>query len=268
MNTILTNINERIARILKKLEEDNKVEINDLCQEFGVSEVTIRKDLQTLADQKLITRVRGGAIAIPSMASIDKPIISNIQSRQLVKQKEKETIGKLAASLIADNDIIILDAGTTTLELAKNLDKFSNLTIITNSINIALELTTRYKRFNVIMIGGQINKDSLSLVGPVAISTLKKFYCDKLFLGVDSFNIENGLSTLSLEGAAINQAMISIAKKTIAVFDSSKINKRGFTNIAPVTAIDTVVTDKNIPEDIKRHLIEIGIKLFIVDPNK
>lgn len=269
MNEKLTNTDERKYRIIQKLKSCNSVEASKLSKEFGVSEVTIRKDLKSLADQKLLTRVRGGAILIPSAASIDSdPAVINIQARQLIRQKEKESIGKLAASLIAEGDVIVLSSGTTTLEIAKNLNQFNKLTIITNSINIALEISNRYKRFSVIMIGGEIKDESLSLVGPVAVSMLKQFYCDKLFLGIESFSIENGISSYNLEDAAISQAMISVAKSTITVLDSSKFNKRGFKYIAPVSEIDTVVTDKYIPVDLKQDLIDIGIKLFVVDPNK
>ena len=268
MSETLTNMTERTSIILQMLGQQSKVEVSELCETFGVSEVTIRKDLQSLSDRNLLTRVRGGAIVKTNVTPIEDALISNIQIKKMHNQAEKSAIGKLAATLIAENDTIFIDSGTTTLELVKYLDGFNNLTIITNAVNVALELTTRYKTFNIILVGGQIRSDSLSLVGPVAASTLKQFYCDILFLGVDSFSIEKGLSTTNLEEANINQVMISMAKKTVALFDSSKFNKRSFAFIAPTSSIEAIVTDNKIPADIQRHLIDMNIELFVVSPDK
>lgn len=268
MSEIINNVRERKARILRELNEHSKVNVEDLSRQFGVSEVTIRKDLQALEDKNLLTRVRGGAIALASIVSADELENMSIQAKIYRNLKEKKAIAKFAASLISENETILLDSGSTTLELAKNLDQFQHLTIITNDVNIGVELTTRYKRFNVILLGGHIRPDSLSIVGPVAASTLKMFYCDKLFLGVDSFSLEKGLTTTNLEEANVNQTMMSVSKSTIAILDSSKFNKRSFAFIAPVSSVDTVITDTNIPDDFKTQLKTMGVKLFIADPNK
>lgn len=158
----------------------------------------------------------------------------------------------------------MLDSGTTTLEIARNLGRFQRLTIITNALNVATELL-KYKRFNVILLGGNLREPSQSTVGPVAESNLKVFYSDKLFLGVDSFNIECGLSTPNIEEANINQVMLSMASEVVAVFDSSKVNKRSFAFIAPVDKIDVIVTDSNLPANVRTQLKSMDIKLHIAD---
>jgi DeoR family transcriptional regulator of aga operon len=252
---------ERRSEILRELENLQKVFVTDLCAKYNVSEVTIRKDLHELENRKLLIRIHGGAMRNLRNESDDDV---SIYRKQLYSFKEKKAIGKLAASLINEEDTIILDSGTTTLEIAKNLNSYHNLTIITNALNIAIELL-KYKRFNIFLLGGQVRDLSQSTVGPIAESTLKHFYYDKLFLGVDSISIEKGISTPNIEEAYINQSMMSIAKETIAVFDSSKFNKRSFAFIAPVNQIHTIVTDNKIPSNIKIQLKSMRIKVYLAD---
>jgi DeoR/GlpR family transcriptional regulator of sugar metabolism len=256
-----TSTKERRALILQALNESSEVSVTTLSKKLDISEVTIRKDLNELKRRNLLLRVRGGAIRLPEMKLGDD---TAIKVKQMFNTKEKRAVGELAATLIKENDTIIIDSGTTTLELAKNLHNFNNLTIITNAINIALELSN-YKRFTVILLGGHVRESSTSTVGPIAESTLKLFYCDKLFLGVDSFNIKEGVTTPNIEEANINQTMMAMAKETIAVLDSTKFEKRSFAFIAPVNKIHTVVTDNGIPSEIKSQLKKMDINLFIAN---
>lgn len=252
--------NERRADILQILNQNNRVTVNELCDKYGLSEVTIRKDLEILKNRNLLFRIRGGAIRIPSI-NIDGNDV-RVESKRLFYYKQKKAIGKMAASLINENETIIIDSGTTTMEVAKNLHNFQNLTIVTNAIDIALEVS-KYNRFSVIMLGGHLRESSLSTVGPLAESVLKVCYCDKLFLGVDSINIDEGISTPNIEEANINQTMITMAKETIAVFDSSKFDKRSFAFIAHVKDIDAIVTDDDIPHKTLTELTERKIKVHI-----
>ncbi len=214
--------------------------------------------------RNLLVRTRGGAIRLPGNTEDDESERS-IGHKSLYNKREKQAIGVLAASLIREGETILLDSGTTTIEIARNLHHLKNLTVITNAINIAVELL-RYKRFNVIMLGGYIRNASQSAVGPVAESNLKVFYCDKFFLGVDSFNVENGLSTPSIDEANLNQVMISMAKEVIAVFDSSKFNTRSFVFIAPVNKINTIVTDGGVLPSTRRQLKTMGIEVLVAEP--
>jgi DeoR/GlpR family transcriptional regulator of sugar metabolism len=251
---------ERRDYILQELMKKGTIRVKDVSNRFGVSEVTIRKDLELLEMKNLLLRVRSGAIRLNHNYIGDDFSINEKQQKNF---KEKQLIGKVAATLINENDTIIFDSGTTTLEVAKNLTKFQNLSIITNALNIAIILN-EYKRFPVIIPGGYLREKSMSLVGPFAEEFLKKFYCDKLFLGIDSFNFERGVSTPNMEEASMNQTMISISKEVIAVFDSSKFDKHSFATIAPVTKINTIVTDSGIDPKINAELERIGIKVIIV----
>lgn len=257
MNTLSTR--ERRALILSKLQNNKEVYVTSLSQQFGISEVTIRNDLNELQRRNLVIRTRGGAVRVPKVES-DKD--TAVESKRMYNTAEKKAIGRLAASFIQNNETIVLDSGTTTLEIAKNLDRLQRLTIITNSMDIALELL-RYNRFTIILLGGHLRLTSHSLVGPLAEATLRNFYCDKLFLGIDSFNMEEGVSTPNIEEAHLNQNMIEKAKEVIAVCDSSKFNRRSFAFIAPVNKINSVITDSAVPQEVRSKLKEEGVNLYI-----
>ncbi len=257
MNTSTTK--ERRALILSLLQDNKEISVTYLSQQFGISEVTIRKDLTELQRRNLVLRTRGGAVRIPMTKAGED---TAVESKRMYNTAEKKAIGRLAASFIQNDETIVLDAGTTTLEIAKNLDRFQRLTIITNSMDIALELL-RYNRFTIILLGGHVRLTSHSMVGPLAEATLRNFYCDKLFLGIDSFNMEEGVSTPNIEEAHLNQNMIEKAKQVIAVCDSSKFNRRSFAFIAPVNKIQAVITDNAVSQDIKAKLREQGVQVYI-----
>lgn len=251
---------ERRALILRKLESNEELSVTALSNELGISEVTIRKDLTILQSRNLLLRTRGGAIRRP-VENLNED--TSIGKKRMFNFKEKERIGEEAAKMIQEGDFIMLDSGTTTLEIAKHLDRFQRLDIITNAINIATELM-RYQRFNVIILGGNVRINSHSTVGPLAFSILRNFSGYKLFLGVDSFSLEDGVSTPNLEEALLNQLMIQQAAKVIAVFDSSKFNKRSFVHIATPEQIDTIITDRGIPVGLPSRLKAAGINVKTV----
>ena len=253
----------RRSAILQKLREDSTVTVAQLKEIFGVSEVTIRKDLRILQDRKLLIRVHGGALKESSTSQSD-PDEHNFSFKQMVNSREKQAIGRAAAAHIKDGDTILVDSGTTALEVVRNLHGFNDLTIVTTSINAMLE-AVKYRRFRVMMLGGLMRETSLSVVGPLAESNLKLFYCDKLFLGVDSFSVEAGISTPNVEEASTNQVMISRAAEVIAVFDSSKVNKRALAFIAPVDKINTIVTDSGFPSNVLAQLKSMNVQVETVD---
>lgn len=253
----------RRSAILQILKENSSVSVAELSQMFGVSEVTIRKDLNLLKERNLLVRTRGGAI---TGASSEHEEEVNIRFKKLANYREKQAIGRAAADLIEDGDTIIIDSGTTALQVACNLHKFKNLTVLTNALNVAQEVLS-YKRFNVILLGGNIRNSSESVVGALAESNLKMFYCDKLFMGVDSFSVESGLSTPSVEEANINQIMIQRSREVIAVFDSSKVNKRALAFITMADQLDTVVTDTGMDKATRNQLKAMNINVIAVRPD-
>ncbi len=261
--TVYDTAQGRRSGILQRLREDSSVTVTQLSKQFGVSEVTIRKDLRILKERKLLIRVHGGAIMGAGSAEAEHEE-RNFSFKRLVNSREKEAIGRAAAAHIKDGDTILIDSGTTALEVAKNLDRFNDLTIITNSVNAMIE-ALKYKRFKVLLMGGSVREPSMSTVGSLAESNLKLFYCDKLFLGVDSFSVDAGLSTPSVEEASTNQVMISRAREVIAVFDSSKVNKRALAFIAMPDKLDTVITDKNLPAGVRNQLKAMKVNVETVN---
>ncbi|MGB5848161.1 MAG: transcriptional repressor AgaR [Ignavibacteriaceae bacterium] len=249
---------ERRAKIIEMLENDGQVKVHRLSRIFNVSEVTVRNDLDQLESKDLLVRSRGGALKM-SRVGIDYQL--SVKSRK--HTNEKQLIGVKAAELINENDTIILDSGTTTLEIAKNLSQFKNLTIITNALNIAGHLVN-LPNFKLIIPGGSLRRTSLSLIGAAAEEGFKHYYCDKLFIGVDGIDSVNGISTPNMEEAHLNRIMIDVAKEIIVVTDSSKFFRRSFAFIAPLSKVNTIITDNNIPEDEKLKIEKSEINLLIV----
>lgn len=252
---------ERRTLLLNELKEKGKVTVADLAREFNVTEVSIRKDLEELEGRKLLIRVKGGAVSPYPDSQHDDMLISE---KALLHHREKQRLGAFAASLVQDGESIIIDSGTTMMQVANYLDSNLRLTIVTNALDIAISL---YKRtnFQIIALGGRMRRVSFSTVGMVSETNLKNFYTDKLFLGVDSVSIRDGISTPDIEEASLNQAMLDCAHEVIAVFDSSKVNQRSFAHIAMLDRVDTIVTDNHIPDDLREYIQMKGIKLHVVN---
>lgn len=246
--------------ILAHLEKNGQVNVNALSESLGVSSVTIRNDLEQLEKKNMLLRARGGAMKFTQpYVGLDYPL-SDKQKKHLL---EKQEIGKRAAGLIEEGNTIILDSGSTTFELAKNLSKFENLTVITNAINIANYLS-KHKNINVIVPGGILRRNSVSLVGMLAEKGFKNYFCDILFIGVDGFDISHGISTPNNEEAQLNQIMIEISRRVIVVADSSKFQRRAFAFIAGIEKIHAIITDSGVSEENKNKLESMGIEVIIV----
>jgi DeoR family transcriptional regulator of aga operon len=248
----------RRAKIVELLERQGQVKVNDLSQSFNVSDVTIRNDLDQLEEKGLLIRTRGGGIKTQRVK-----IDYQFSNESKLHFKVKQAIGKKAAELISENDTIIIDSGSTTQEVAHNLSQFHSLTVITNALNIAGQFVNN-PNIKLIILGGILKHSSLSLIGPIAEDSLKNLYCDKVFLGVNGIDTRYGISTTNIEDAHLNKMMMSISKEVVVVTDSSKFLKRSFATIAPVTDVDIVITDSNIPEQELKNLQNAGIKTIIV----
>src|SRR5687768_3591090 len=256
-NTKKTTVDRRVY-IIDKLNSSGQVDVSTLSKELEVSEVTIRNDLEKLEEKNVLIRARGGAIKLDRVSTD-----FSISDKHKQHSEEKKRIGKAAAQFILDGETIILDSGTTTMEIVRNLPKTISLTVISNALNIANQLS-EHPDVNLIIPGGILRKKSLSLVGSAAEESFRNFYCDKLFLAVDGIDTSYGLSTPNLEEAQINRVMIGISKQVIVVTDSSKFHKRCLAFISPLNNIDMVITDSGIlPED-KSKLENSGIKVVIV----
>lgn len=248
---------ERRAQIVLLLEKANRVEVSDLSERFGVSVVTIRNDLGFLEENGLLIRTRGGAIQHTKVA-YDLALSDKIRKNE----DQKRRIGLKAAELIHDGDTIILDSGTTTVMVARQLNKFKRLTVITHALNIAMELAGN-EHVELIMPGGLLRNKSFSLVGSMAEENLRNYFADILFLGVDGFDVTHGITTPGVAEAQVNRMMAEIAQKIIVVTDSSKFGRRSLAHILPISKIDVVITDSGIPDEDHERLIKEGVKVLI-----
>lgn len=240
------------------LKRDGRVLVEDLARHFRTSQVTIRKDLDLLQAKGQIQRSHGGAL--PTQKSVlDDP---TLRQKSKLHHKEKLQIAAAAARMVKEGQVVILDSGTTTTAIAHALRKFESLTVITNAVNIAAELSG--SSLEVILTGGTLRKNSFSLVGPIAEETLHRLNADILFLGVDGFDLHYGLSTPNLLEAKVNRAMMDIARVTVAVCDSSKFGKRSLSSIAPVSEIQHLICDRGIPKSHLAAVKKVGLAATLV----
>lgn len=249
-------LNRRRLKILDMIREDGHAKVQDLSRIFNVTEVTIRQDLETLEQEGYIQREYGGAFL--------KDVGSFAKTGKLFNQihlEEKQTIAKKAVEYIAEGDSIILDSGSTTTEIAKLLMGFHELTIITNSLNIALILGENHG-INLIVTGGEFKAPTLSLTGTMAANAFKDIHVNKLFLATAGISDELKLTYPSLSDLVVKAAMINAAEKIFLVADSSKIGVSAFANLGSVSLVDAIITDNNIPETAKEKLKEEGVKVL------
>ena len=249
---------ERRRAIVETLNRDGRVLVADLAKYFHTSQVTIRKDLEILHAHGRVHRTHGGALPAREGALQDP----TLREKEKLHRKEKLQIAAAAARMVEEGQVVILDSGTTTTAIARALRGFQNLTIITNAVNIAPELSG--SALEVILTGGTLRKNSFSLVGPIAEETLRRLNADILFLGVDGFDVHYGLSTPNLLEAKVNRAMMDVAKRTIAVCDSSKFGRRSLSLIAPPSAIQGLITDRGIPKSDLNVLKKASIEVTLV----
>jgi DeoR family transcriptional regulator of aga operon len=251
-------IDERRQHMLAKIEREGRALVSELSEELGISRITIRKDLDYLESKGLLQRTHGGALPTQGSALLD-PSLREKEQKQL---KEKQRIAVAAASLVEEGLCILLDSGTTTTAIARELRRFSHLTIITNAVNIASELAGT--DFEVILTGGTLRKNSFSLVGPLAEDVLSAMHADILFLGVDGFDTKVGLSTPNLLESRVNRAMVNAATRVVAVCDSTKFSRRSLALIVPPAAIHTVITDDQLDDEEAETLKSAGIEVIRV----
>lgn len=252
---------ERQRQIVEIIQQSGSVNVADLCNRFNVSEMTIRRDLRDLDREGLLRRVHGGAVS-----NLGRSYEPPYKIRTTRRAEIKKDIGRRAAELIVDGDSIALDVGTTTLEIAYALPGKRNLTIITASLPIANEIVSNLSLnsdVRLILTGGIVRSGELSMVGHIAEQTYSNLHVDKAFIGVGGISLEDGLTEYNLEDALVKKPLIQNAHQRIVVADSSKIGRTTFTTVAPLSMVNTIVTDSDIPGEIKKSLQEQGIEVLI-----
>lgn len=248
---------ERLRGIMKILEKENRVLIGDLCQIFGTTAVTIRKDLDLLEKEGVLKRTHGGAIL---KRSLFQELALN--EKEKLNADEKERIALAALKLIAEGDVVMLDSGSTTTQLAKNMRSLKDVTVITNAVNIAFELIN--SELPVILTGGSLQKNTSTLIGPLADDSLRKLSADKLFHGVDGIDYEIGLTTPNMIEANTSRVMMQRAGENILLVDSSKFGRRSLGVICQVKEIDKIITTRKMSKSEIKKLNDLGVEVTIV----
>lgn len=228
---------ERRNLILEKLQEEKRVVVSELSQLFNVSEETIRRDLEKMEKEGLATKSYGGAVLNES-TSIDMPF--NVRKKENVTGKQK--IAELVAAQINDGDHIILDASTTAVFIAKAIKEKANLTVITNSIEIIIELSD-VSDWNIICSGGSLKEGYLALVGPRTVEGFSSFNADKAIFSCKGIHMEKGITDGNELFTQTKQVIMKSSRETILAIDSSKFEKIAFARLCDADGIDTIITD-------------------------
>jgi DeoR/GlpR family transcriptional regulator of sugar metabolism len=249
---------ERRTQILQIIRSAGRVRVNGLATRFNTSAVTIRSDLNELHQRGLVLRSHGGAV-LPETILRESPVHERLKAHS----DEKRRIGAMAATLIDNGETIILDSGTTTLEIARQIKKKAGLQVITNGVNIAAELVDA-RDVQVFIVGGTVRGESASISGHFAEQMLEQFSADKLFLSGAGCDLDFGVSGANLEETMVNRAMIRIAREIILVADSSKFSKRSMSRIALFSQIDTVISNTSLDEEVQEKLRAVGCNLILV----
>lgn len=257
---------ERFNAILERIAQEGSVDVEELVTDFEVSPATARRDLDELADQQLISRTRGGAVA--GSVSYDLPL----RYKNARQSDQKRRIADRAAQLIEPRSVVGFNGGTTTTEVARSLSSradlaegetgaLNSLTVVTNALNIASDLAVR-RQLKVVVIGGVIRPHSFELVGHFARPVIEAMTIDLLFIGVDAVSAKYGAATRHDDEGEINQEMANRAQRVVVVADSMKLGQRAFCTICPPAQIDTLLTDDGADPVVVREFEDAGIEVI------
>jgi len=255
----IRNTRTRRQHILQQLLARGSVQVADLVDEFKVSAVTIRADLGHLRAQGLATRTHGGALLLRT-----PPREQDIHEKDTLNLDRKELIGKRAAQLVKPGDNIIIDSGTTTATLARHLHNHYDVTVMTNGLNIACELAAA-KGIDVLLSGGLLRKQSLSLQGAKAEASLSGYSFDTLFLGVDGLDLQFGLTTHDEAEARLNHRMVERARHVVVLTDASKFGRISLHRIARLEEVHTIITDSGLHPETHARLCRMGLRVIVVE---
>ncbi len=250
---MIDNLTAREKKILETITDDQSIGVAELSRRLGVSTVTVRTDLNGLADKGVIVRNWGGATPAFHPAVLE---------RQKTSVEEKKRIARAAAEMVRDGDTIMVEAGTTTALMVKYLFGKRDISIVTNSL-----LVVPYARANpaliLTLIGGEFRPASESLVGAVALAQLERFHVRYAFVGTDGFSPNTGLTTHLVEGGEIVKKMAAQAETTIVLADSGKYGKTGFVSVLPLGGVDHIITDTGLSDRIA-EIEETGVRVTAV----
>lgn len=255
---------QRRSRIVELVHQEGEQRVTDLAERFSVSTVTIRTDLAVLEKEGRLVRAHGGASAPPTSAAGGSLVTAllRIDERAALNLDQKRRIGRAAATRVAPGDTILLDAGTTAVEIARQVSRIEPLTVVTNALNVALELGAAPAQ-RLILLGGAYHAESSSTVGPLAVQALAELAVGTLFLGTQAFDAAAGLTDSTMEIAEVKRAMIRAARRVILVTDSSKWGRASLHRVSDLEDIDALVTDDGLPAEAREICARLGIELII-----
>nr|WP_256719056.1 DeoR/GlpR family DNA-binding transcription regulator [Paenibacillus odorifer] len=249
---------ERKQKIVLFVEKNSRASVQELSQEMGVSESTVRRDLKELEEAKLLKRTHGGAVSLQSV---------NFEAAYPDKEDhlldEKQRIARKAVEMIQEGDAILLDAGTTTLQIARELKNFSNIKVITNSI-MALNELRDCRNIEVSITGGMLRPDTMAFVGPMTERSLDMVRVDKTFLATNGLDLREGITTPNMLEAATKRKMIAVAKQVILLADHSKLGQVSFSKVADVTEMDHCIIDSGASDKFIREITQLGVDFTLV----
>lgn len=250
---------ERLNQIMNILYQEESVTTEKLENLFHVSSITIRRDLQKLYEKGLVVRYRGGAMLARSTFGH----VPSLHERETENLQKKRFIAKAAASLVKDGEVIALDVGSTTIELAKVLRGRNNITVFTASLTIAgIFLNTNVA---VYLVGGMLQHNENCLGGPIARGVIRQYHFDKFFLGAAGISENSGITDFGMDEVETKRAFIERSKEVIALTDSSKFGKVSFINICKFSDVKMIVTDCDIDPQMPANLKKRGVDLLVVN---
>jgi DeoR family transcriptional regulator, fructose operon transcriptional repressor len=248
---------EREALIIEKLKQQGRVMVNDLAEELEVTTMTIRRDLQKLDHQGVLQKVHGGAVLANRLPK-ERPF----GEKQLIHTQQKQIIAKKAMELVTPGDFILLDAGTTTFEMACLLKETPGVHVVTSDLHIATELCSAEGK--LFFIGGEIEKELGRSVGPKTLQFLCDIHVETVFLGISAVSDDLMLGSHTLDNAELKRTFLACGSKKVLLADENKFGHRAFAQVGPLSLVDVLITDKSLNELELKYLETHGITLHQV----
>jgi len=254
---------ERLMRIMDKLHAQGKVIVSNLAQEFNLSKPSIRLDLSELESRGLIERTHGGAILKDMITNRYIAVKNDLEMRKEIYKEEKKRIGRAVINLIHDGDSIMIDGGSSTYYVVKNLGVRRGLTIITSTLSL-LPLMLDIPDAKIYLTGGLLHKEFEDLIGEISVSTLRRFKPNYAIFGIDAISIDDGFFSTESSTAEIKKQMLASGAQSIVVADSSKFGNVSLCHVAGLEEIDYLVTDKNVPQEFRDRFENTSVKMTAV----
>ena len=250
---------KRYERILEIVNDMRVVSIDDFCEKLGVSKATVRRDLIYMDEAKMLKRTHGGAVSMVKPALEDVPI----SMRQRMFKEEKERIAQAAAAMIQDGTTIFIGSGTTLRELAMRLVDFRKLTVLTNDIGVAYDISQRTTN-DLIVTGGMLKQSTATLAGSFAESIVRDLHVEMAFLSADSVKPRAGFMDNNIGEVAIKRLMIENSGKSVMLCDQSKFTSSAFMSICPLSGVDLTITNGEMDPEMEQQLLDDGMVLQLV----